>query len=348
MSLRCVENLTGFNHFSFIKLGADNRLHDVVAVKVDLQLENGELRVLEPPAEIHLADRYSNEADPYAGAVDVAGDAVVFKPGTDIFVTGHALAPGGQAETEWLCELGVETRRNRMQQRLHLHGPRYWQWSFTRGWHLSATEPAGKIPLSYTLAYGGRNADRQTAFDANPAGVGWYEGTHLDRDARYAAPRIHYMDDPVRAMDRPLRVAGYAPLARWCSSRYRHAGTYDARWQAQFDASPHSVYPDDFDARFFQCAHPDWIHMPYLRGDERFWLAGFHAGHGVRAQLPGLRIHGQCLTRSGKLLSAPLPLDTLHIDLDRQTVSLTWRASLPQSLGIPLLLLHGERLAAAS
>ncbi len=238
----------------------------------------------------------------------------------------------------------METRRERRKQRVHLHGPRYWQWSFLRGWHLSEEESTEAIPLSYALAYGGGNPAKRSRYRANPSGVGWYKDTPLDRDTRYAAPQIHYVGDPVRHLEGRLSVAGFGPQARWWSSRYHYAGTYDKKWRAQFDASEHSVYPQDFDARFFQCAHPDWIFHPYLRGDETFWLTGAHAERGICAQLPGLRIQGHCLTRSGKLLSAPLPLDTVHIDLDRQTVSLVWRASLPQSLGIPLLLLQGERM----
>ncbi|MDI1451769.1 DUF2169 domain-containing protein [Polyangium sp. 6x1] len=343
MLLRSVENMTGFNHLAFCKLGADNQFCDVVVVKVNLRLASGPLEVLDKPAEIVLADHYENADDPQYSVVTRAGDAVVFKPATDVLLTGNAVPANAQPCAEWWCELGFRTRAGTTARRLHLTGPRYWQWRMTQDWHLSEPEPVEKLPLTYALAYGGHDPNRRLAFKPNPAGRGWYEAIELKRSERYLAPQIQYVDQPVRHIDKPVAVAGFGPMARWWSSRYRYAGTYDATWRAAFDASPHSVYPADFDSRFFQCANPDWIFDPYLRGDESFWLLGFRAGP-IHAELPRLAIEGACLTRSGKLLLAPLPLDTVHIDLDQEIVSLTWRVSLPQSLGISLLALRGTRV----
>ncbi|APR80096.1 putative exported protein [Minicystis rosea] len=341
MELRSIENLTGFAHASFTKLGADNQFCDVVVVKVDLRLADGRLRVIPEPAEIVFADHYANPTDPRYSVITRAGDAVVSKPATDVLLTGHALAPEARPCTEWACELGLRTAAGERRKRLLLTGPRHWQWSAVRGFHLSEAEPVVTLPLTYDLAYGGHHPVERRSFKANPAGRGWYQTADLDRDQRYPAPQILELDDPLRAVDEPVAVAGFGPMARWWTSRYQYAGTYDEAYRAAFDASPHSVYPADFDARFFQCAHPDWIIDPYLRGDETFRLAGFGPEALVQAELPGLAIEGACVTRSGKVLVAPLPLDTVHIDLDRRTVSLVWRVTLPQSLGISMLALRG-------
>lgn len=341
MQLQSVENFSGFSHLAFCKLGADNEFHDVVVVKANLRLDNGPLEVIPEPAEIHLADHYANPNAPTYSVITRAGDAVVHKPATDVLVTGHAIAPHGEPHAEWLCEFGVETRVGTRVKRLHLTGTRDWQWSGMRGWVLSAPDKIDRLPLTYALAYGGHDTANRMRYDPNPAGCGWFGKRTLSRSERYPAPQIQYVDDPVRAMDTPIGVAGLGPMARWWAGRYRYAGTYDDVWKAEFHASQHSIYPKDFDARFFLCAHPDWRFDPYLLGDESFWLAGFHAESGIRAQLPGIGIEGACLTKAGTLLVAPLAMDTLHIDLDQKTVSLTWRVSLPQSLGITQLALRG-------
>lgn len=344
MYLRTVENFTGFKHFSFCKLGADNRFSDVVVVKANLRLASGQLQVLDELAEVVFADHYVDQSNPRYSPVARAGDAVVFKPATDVLVTGHATPPQGRPCAEWCCELGLHNRGGTKVSRLHLTGPRHWQWSLVRGWHLSEPEVVDKMPLTYALAYGGHDPASGTVFKPNPAGRGWYNVTRLRRDECYPAPQIQYADQPVRSIDTAIPVAGFGPMARWWASRYRYAGTYGATWRAVFDASPHSVYPDDFDARFFQCANLDWIFSPYLKGDEIIELKGFGHDAVVRAELPGIAIQGVCVTRSGKLLLAPLPLDTIHVDIDRGVVSMVWRATLPQSLGISMLALRSVPL----
>lgn len=344
MHLRTVQNATGFRHLAFCKLGADNLFCDVVVVRVNLRLADGPLKVIAEPAEISLADHYTCPDAPEKGAVTRAGDVVVIKPATDVLVTGHAIPPRSEPCAEWWCEMGLRTRAGDRAKRLHLTGPRHWQWSIARDWHLSEPAKVDRLPLGYDLAYGGRNLGSGRTFAPNPAGRGWLEGTSLDRGVRYPAAQIQYADDPLRAIDKPIRVAGLGPTARWWPNRYQFAGTYDAAWRAAFDASPHPIYPADFDARFFQCAHPDWIFDPHLEGDETLWMTGFHPGPGIRAQLPGLAIEGACLTASGELLQAPLALDTVHVDLDESVVSLVWRATLPHSLGVSLLTLRGTRV----
>jgi len=344
MQLRTVENTTGFRHIAFCKLGANNEFCDVVVVKANLRLANGALEVIDEPAEIILADDIENHQSPELSLIRRAGDAVVYKPGTDVILTGKAIAPKECAHREWACEFKLHTQNGVRSKRLHLLGPRYWEWSLVRGWHLSDPELVEFLPVSYALAYGGHDSTTHQTFEMNPSGRGWFGQMELKRGERYPAPQIQYIETPLLHRDKPIPVAGFGPIARWWGDRYRYAGTYDAVWRRAFDSSPHSIYPTDFDERFFQCANPDWIFEPYLKGDESFSLVGFLPNESMTCTLPGLMLAGACVTKSGTLIHAQLPLDTVHVDIDARIVSLVWRATLPQSLGVSFLALHGARM----
>lgn len=344
MQLRIVENATGFSHMAFCKLGANNEFCDVVVVKANLRLADGILEVIDEPAKIDFADDIEIAQSPERSLIRRAGDAVVYKPGTDVMLSGNALAPKECPHKEWACEFKLHALDGVRSKRLHLLGPRYWEWSLVRGWHLSEPEPVESLPMSYALAYGGYDSTSGRTFDLNPSGRGWFGQTGLKRGERYPAPQIQYIETPLLYVDKPIPVAGFGPVARWWGDRYRYAGTYDAAWRRAFDSSPHSVYPADFDERFFQCANPYWIFEPYLKGNESFSLVGFFSNASMTCTLPGLMLAGACITKSDTLIHAHLPLDTVHIDIDSRIVSLVWRATLPQSLGVTFLAVNGARM----
>ena len=136
-----------------------------------------------------------------------------------------------------------------------------------------------------------------------------------------------------------------APLARFWNDRKRFGGTYDAAWQHQFSSHPIPDYPHDFDTRFFQCAHPNLICKSYLGSGARISLVGLTKGSQTASSyiLPQLALEAELVAVDSGVARAAFCLDTVLIDLDNMTVSLTWRLTLDQRLGIEKVFIESHR-----
>jgi hypothetical protein len=133
--------------------------------------------------------------------------------------------------------------------------------------------------------------------------------------------------------NRAVPLCGFGPVSRIWSSRLELAGTYDTAWvkktRAEAAEGLPADYAPDFDARFFQCAHPELIASGYLEGDERILLRGLLPDGELRvAQLPRVSILATLVYGDGDGTVARLPLDTVHVDVDAGTVDLCWRLTL--------------------
>ena len=163
---------------------------------------------------------------------------------------------------------------------------------------------------------------------------------HLQPDlnaiTRLPAPQLEDPDWPVHSPFDRLPPAGFGPIARWWQPRINRQGTLDEEWLAH----RHPHWPDDFDARFYNSAHPDLMAPDYLRGDEVVILTNCLAGSqriqsgnvslfSHRTRLPGLAVKALAEQRSGKRTITRLALDTVGIDLDLNELTLTWRALFP-------------------
>lgn len=335
MILDEVANLTPFAHMAFEKLGPAEQAYDIIVVKATCALCSGcgsdGIIPIDEPAPIHLADEHFG--DPERTSLRIAGDALLFKPGTDVFLTGHARPPRAHPAA-WAAQIGIVHRGRPRTRRLRLLGERHWQWTLHRRWHLSEPQACESLPLRYELAFGGTRAHNGAWIEhaENPIGVGFFDPDTLDRDRRYTAPRIELFDQPARGPGEPIAVPGLGPLPRFWEARSRFAGTYDEVWQGQYEARDMPGYPRDFDARFFQAAHPDWIFDPPLAGDEALQLLGLSADQPIVGRLPGWRIEALILGGDSAATVAPLRLDTVEIDLDARRLYLGWRLSIAHAV----------------
>lgn len=331
--LQEVENRTGFAHLAFDKMGKGCRFYDVIVCKAGFVLEAGTLGAQVVPAPIVLSDRYWDEAAAGHSSIRAAGDVLLYKPGTDILLTGSAR--NHEPAASWLGGIGVVRQgQTVVQHGMRLYGPRAWQYSRWRGWQLGAPGVTEDVALRHELAYGGvqHGSDGVArAWAPNPAGQGFLDARTLDQAQAYPAPQIETPDMPLKRMNGDYPLAAPAPLARFWPQRTRFGGTYDAVWQAQFENNPVPDYPPDFDYRFFQCAHPNLVSPQHLHGDEQINLAGLLPQPGrLQLRLPGMAIHAHLFAANGRQLVREMLLDTVHIDLDARHVALTWRLTLDQ------------------
>jgi hypothetical protein len=271
----------------------------------------------------------------------VAGDTVLFKPATDFLLRGHAI-PYQESKHSWGAEISITSHGKERKQSLVLHGERYWQWGVLKGWHLSDPTPCDQIDLRYELTYGGSYLvkDKWIRHDPNPVGRGILPERRMDKEVYYPAARIELMNNRLSAVDKPIAVPGLGPVPRTWASRRQYAGTYDTAWREGLKKNQRADYAKDFNPRFFQAAHPQWIFEPYWLGNEKIQLIGFTGDSGIFGQLPGWLpiLNGQ--GSRGAIRPQPMNLDTVEVDLNRKRLYLTWRTFIDQSLQIEQASVH--------
>lgn len=334
MALSDIKNKTPFEHFVFEKMAPGRQICDVIVLKGAYMLApSGKLKLAPEPAEFYLADQHYGDTN--TTSLWRSGDMLLHKPATDLFVSGSARPPKGM-EDQWPCELIVETKDKKYRQQVHMLGPRHWQYSVLSGWHMTKPARVEHLPMRYELAFGGRYPKKGgwSEHAPNPIGLGFYDKAKMDKDIHYPAPQIQYLKHPYASLDDIVPTAGFGPIPRFWAARKRYAGTYDDAWHQQFKDQDMPDYPKDFDLKFFQGAHPDWIFSPQLRGNEWICMVGFHGDQGYRFQLPDIGIAVDAYTDQGEHFARQMQMDTVEIALDAQRVYITWRLTLPHSLGV--------------
>lgn len=333
----------------FEKTGPGGQVYDVLTVRGAFDFpESREQNPTLTPATVQppfiWGDEHAGpiEHDPMRAVLKGEGDAVLFKPNTDLHITGRVRTQDAKPVPTWLCRVTL----GKHQKTLKLYGPRYFERGFI-GWKLTAPDNFSELELDYRHAFGGcftipandREGANWVGKPDNPAGCGWLPDTkalkplsrrakknvraQIDALRRMPAPRI---EDPLRPVKHPknsLPAEGFAPIARWWQPRLSHAGTYDDAWQKE----RYPQLPDDFDPAFYQSAHPDLILPGHLKGNEAILLQGMLPEGPCSIRLPGVQTQALLTLADNSKHLPPLNLDTLRIDLDARQVVLVWRAA---------------------
>jgi hypothetical protein len=350
-SLRVLDNQTPFRVLQSDKMGPGRRFFDVVAVKGSFDLAPGVLSLASTDEPFRVSDEPWSLGAAERSSLKYAGEIVLVKPATDVYVTGSVSAPGDEPKQEWDVGVAIKDERETLARLvMTATGPRAFRHSALGGWVLSDPEPTTKVPIRYELAYGGPQEvspseprARNAAYLANPSGVGETAGAP-DRAVVYPAPQWQFPASPVTSLNSPVPPAGLGPIPRHWAGRARYAGTYDAAWRERARTQP-ADYAPDFDLRFFQSAPSGLICPRYLRGDE--WLALHNMVPGLAAlatRLPRIAL-GAVLETSTRAGQVRLPLDTVHVDLDAMRVNLVWRLTIPQTLGVERCQIGATRIA---
>lgn len=160
--------------------------------------------------------------------------------------------------------------------------------------------PFERMPIIYERAFGG---------------IG-----HLLNPIGTQNPTIVYIAPEAKELP-----AGFGPISsRWPSRKKRLQGHTLRPLE-----DPLLELPAEFDAFYFQSA-PDDQRLDYLAGDEIILLEHLHAEHPeLEMRLPGARALYRVVTAAGMSKPVGLNPDTLFIDGDAQTCTLTYRGYFP-------------------
>lgn len=256
--------------------------------------------------DLHDPRRLIPEVDLWKMIASTLGKFTVFdhcmwKPDSEILVSGDAVPPGGVPATE--VSVGVRLTRGKtklVDRTLRVIGDRSWG---TTG----PTEPVPfeRMPVDWEHAFGGEKSD----WNLVGKGMAPIELENGDR--------IHPLanvEDPARPvttkLDRP-KPASFGPIDMTLPVHFKKMGTYDKRWKDEFFPG----LAEDIDWSVFNVAHEDQRLAGWLDGSETFRIANMHPKHMViEGTLP--QIVARCfLQERGKsgLHELPLRLETLHL-----------------------------------
>ncbi|MCA8031019.1 DUF2169 domain-containing protein [Burkholderia cepacia] len=339
-----VENHSGLPHAWFPKVGDSGHTFDVLVVRGTFDLGgNGVTPTRAPQQELVVdGDQYDAPRgdDPLRAMLIQPGDRVLYKPHTDVIVTGHAHAPDAQATQSWISGIQIGDREVSVQ----LFGPRRFikRWL---GWRLTDATPVTEVPLTFECSFGGGYAIPLAQSDAfarihkpdNPVGCGWLpDDSALDllppeeRKVMAAAvagvrdlpaPQIEDPATPIRSPFQQSPAFGLGAIAPWWAPRVHRQGTLDEDWLTK--RCP--AVPDDFDAAYYQVAAPAFTLPTRLRGDETLRLTNLLTDSRFVSRLPGWSVIAVASYADGSSDVTFPGIDTLSINLDQRRLSLVWR-----------------------
>jgi hypothetical protein len=303
--------------------------------------------------------RLESDFAPFKPRTDILIDATAYAPGgrpvssfiVSVKVTGSSaqsappdrpyglnpdMPPSGEALAAWKKECETYKKNPATEgamicsKDLLITGPLYFYPAMLGRWTLGSPELMTHLPIRYEHAFGGmitvynQETEReQTVFyKQNPLGIGhWPEWTHKEarRRKRVPAPRILETSDTLK-FGKDLTPQGYGPICRTWQPRLALAGTYDEEWQK----GRWPNLPDDFDAGYWNCAHPD-LQVPYLNGDEEIHLTNLTPDGNLKITLPGHIPYVLVKYKHNETIDAKANLDTVFIEPDKRKVTLVWR-----------------------
>jgi hypothetical protein len=183
---------------------------------------------------------------------------------------------------------------------------------------MSDPQPFVAMPVTYSRAFGG--SDERGGEFRNPIGTG-YTSKADDSFVGRRAPNVESLEQQIASpTDRPAPV-GIGVVSRSSQPRIGYAGTYDAKWLD--DRFP--LLPEDFDNRFNQTVDPaQWVPRP--RGGEEIRIEGMSEKGTIQLVLPPCHLMIGLHYRDGSE-EKPMDLDSLVVDTELETLTLTWRAN---------------------
>lgn len=272
-----------------------------------------------PGAEVRRVDVPWDDAAP--GSPRLPTDLALFKPSTDVIVSGEAVARDESPVTslDVFMEVGPVARA------LRVTGTRVWYESLGV-MQLTPPERFTRVPLSWELAWGGSDRDegsgRFVEDPRNPYG----RGVALDpRRLRHRpGPQIEDPAAPITTHHAGVAPVGVAATTALMAHRRRLAGTMDARWERE----QMPLRPRDFDMRFFQCAAPGMVTPEPLVGGERVRLHNLSPHGPMEFELPRMSFAVWGRTEVART-EYRTTLDTVLLLPGERAAELVWRTRVP-------------------
>jgi hypothetical protein len=283
-------------------------------------LPDGGMEIAEEQDDVRLTPKYSGK--PGRSSLVYESDLIHSKPGTDIILHGHAYVPTGNPANQ----INVGFQVGSITKNLRVSGDRFWTKGIF-GMRMTSPQPFVKMPITYERAFGGwdrksKKTKKHAWEPRNHIGTGFaVEAKHLEGEK---LPNVEYPNDLISSWKQRPSPAGFGPVPGHWQPRLKFAGTYDKKWEKE--RLP--LLPDDFDARYNQCAPTDQQVAGYLHGGEWVALQNLTPQGLLKFQLPMVSLNLEThFTRESTTHTAEL--HTVIIEPDLSRLIMVWHTMLP-------------------
>jgi hypothetical protein len=316
-----LNNPTPFEVTAIPLMGSGDRSMMTVIAKATYTIRPDGIDLSTEQTPIAFGDHFY--ARDQGGGILYESDIVPFKLRADIVLSGSAYAPEGRA-ADWI---DASLKVGDHQKTLRVFGKRLWNYTgiFSRKYRITQTQPLLHCPITYQDAFGGVDVTTGEFCAKNPTGKGFFS---LKTNEKLAGKPLPSIEDPYNQIksvyDHPDPV-GFGFYNRAWVPRSEYAGTYDDKWRK----IRRSRYPEDFDFRYFNGAHPDLQVDGYLRGDEVVELKNLTRDGYAEFNLPAVRptCHIRGSHRKGEK-HIKMNLDTLFLEPDKSSFCMVWRGAI--------------------
>lgn len=314
-----LENLTPFAAKILPAYDVNGRSQDIVIVKATLDF-NANVVPHGRQLPIFQGDHFFDDAS-LKDVVRFESDQVAFKPLVDVIVNAFAYAPEGKptAHFDAGVAVGRETRVVRV------FGQRVWRNRLGIFPSVSAQDLALRVPVVYTLAYGGSAPDNDKVFaQENPTGTGFSAG--LPEDGMQM-PQVEWIDQLIRNSGDAPSPAGFGCYGRTWLPRRNFFGSY----QRDELNAPGIIgkMPKSFNPAAWNCAHPrmQFTTDQVKPGTPIQWRNLSESGS-QSILLPHITLSIAWTSSAGRQTVSPA-FDTVSIEPEHGHFALTWRHVLP-------------------
>ncbi|MBT8339220.1 MAG: DUF2169 domain-containing protein [Desulfatitalea sp.] len=314
-----IRNTTLFDAAALPLNGPKGELLLIIIAKGTFGFNGQTVHIAEDQAPIAYGDQYHEDS----ACVRYESDMAPPKSTTDIVFNATAYAPGGKPAEVVPVEVDIGPARMRML----VFGERFWNHDgiLSRNYRMTSAKPFERKALVYEEAFGGMDEVTGAFCAENLVGKGFYGPRQ-----NLAGKPLPCIEDPrhlIRTIHDHPRPKGLGFIHRAWQPRAGYAGTYDQQWQKTRCPLP----PTDFDARFYNGAHPDLQCKDFLEGNEAVKLTNLTVEGQTQFQLPGLTLlsHLAYDTNNGQENETTLlmNLDTLFFETDEHRFSMVWRSA---------------------
>ncbi len=240
------------------------------------------------------------------GPMDEDGPFV--RGGVDLFVFGHAWAPGGRATPS----MRVQVKAGTFVREAVVTGLRSWVDDGRGGLVATQPQPFSSMPLTMAEAFGGTSESDGLAipFPDNPRGKGFHLSP--EQASHHELPNVEEPDSPMRQWNDIPAVCGFGFCPRLNSVRVLNGTVRDAQ---------HNIL--DFRPQLFNQAFVPMIAPTLVPGDP-VELFGFspHGPIGFVVPQPPALVR---LRFGDRVVERALAVDQIGIEVDAGRVFITWR-----------------------
>lgn len=243
-------------------------------------------------------------------------------------------------------------------------------------WKVTQPEPVVEVPLRHEYAYGGTlyiqdvtgSAKRKFcfAYNKNPVGRGYlptiqdfkvnygvnaraaraYLRRWAETHTQFDAPQIEGILPLPSHPDMETGVLAWGAISKHWMPRIGLAGTYDAKWES----GRHPLLPEDFNPLYWSGAHPD-LRFDHLPSDAVIDMKNLVRCTRRPDQTLTIRLQGVSIKAEYDDIfqetaqTSELFMDTVHIDLLENRLTLLYRINLPEVYAPGYLAIFTEDVA---